>query len=63
MLFREINTVFSKNHTKHKYTLSADGRVKVKVTLRLEVYRKSVSLGVKHLETHDQSFFSAELFR
>jgi hypothetical protein len=28
------------------------------VTLRLAAYRKSVCLGVKHLETHDQRFFS-----
>jgi hypothetical protein len=31
--------------------------VEVEVTLRLEVYRQSVCLGVKPLETHDQSFF------
>jgi hypothetical protein len=38
-------------------------QVKVKVTLRLAVYRQSVRLGVKPLETHDQIFFSAELLR
>jgi hypothetical protein len=32
-------------------------KVKVKVTLRLVVYRQSVRLGVKSLETHDQTFF------
>jgi hypothetical protein len=32
-------------------------RVKVKVTLRLAVYRQSVCLGVKPLETHNQFFF------
>jgi hypothetical protein len=32
-------------------------KVKVKVTLRLAVYRQSVRLGVKPLETHDQIFF------
>jgi hypothetical protein len=32
-------------------------KVKVKVTLWLAVYRQSVSLGVKPLETHDQNFF------
>jgi hypothetical protein len=32
-------------------------RVRVKVTLRLAVYRQSVRLGVKSLETHDQRFF------
>jgi hypothetical protein len=31
---------------------------KVKVALRLTVYRQSVCLGVKLLETHDQRFFS-----
>jgi hypothetical protein len=31
--------------------------IKVKVTLRLAVYRQSVHLGVKPLETHDQTFF------
>jgi hypothetical protein len=36
----------------------------VRVTLRLAVYRQSVHLGVKPLETHDQRFFfSAELLR
>jgi hypothetical protein len=33
-------------------------KVKVGVTLRLAVYRQSVCLGVKLLETNDQSFFS-----
>jgi hypothetical protein len=32
-------------------------KVKVKVTLRLAIYRQSVRLGMKPLETHDQSFF------
>jgi hypothetical protein len=37
-------------------------KVKVKVTLRLAVYHQSVHLGVKPLETHDQTFFfSTEL--
>jgi hypothetical protein len=31
--------------------------VKVKVTLRLAVYRQSVRLGAKPLEDQDQSFF------
>jgi phosphohistidine phosphatase SixA len=30
---------------------------KVKITLRMEVYRQSVHLGAKTLEAHDQSFF------
>jgi hypothetical protein len=32
-------------------------KVKVKVTLRLVIYRQSVRLGVKPLETHDQNCF------
>jgi hypothetical protein len=32
-------------------------KVKVRLTLRLAVYRQSVCLGVKPLETHDQRFF------
>jgi hypothetical protein len=36
-------------------------KVKDKITLRLAVYRQSVSLGVKPLETHDQRIiFSTE---
>jgi hypothetical protein len=36
-------------------------KVKFKVTLRLAVYRQSVCLGVKPIETHDQRFFSFQL--
>jgi hypothetical protein len=32
-------------------------KVRVRVTLQLEVYRQSVHLGARPLETHDQSFF------
>jgi hypothetical protein len=32
-------------------------KVKIKVTLRLEIYRQSVHLDVKPLENHDQIFF------
>jgi hypothetical protein len=32
-------------------------KVRVRVTLRLEVYRQSVRLGDKPLETHDQKFY------
>jgi hypothetical protein len=32
-------------------------RVRVRVTLRLVVYRQLVRLGDKPLETHDQQFF------
>jgi hypothetical protein len=38
-------------------------KVKVKVTLRLAVYRYSVRLGAKPLETHDQRFVSTEHLR
>jgi hypothetical protein len=34
----------------------AEPKVKIRVTLRLAVYRPSVYLGVKPLETHDQNF-------
>jgi hypothetical protein len=37
---------------------TATQEVKVKVTLRLAVYRQSIRLGVKPLETHDQTFFN-----
>jgi hypothetical protein len=32
-------------------------KVRVRVPLRLAVYRQSVRLGAEPLETHDQSFF------
>jgi hypothetical protein len=32
-------------------------KVKVKITLRLAVYRRSVRLGVKPVEIHDENFF------
>jgi hypothetical protein len=35
-------------------------KVKFKVTLRLAVYRQSVRLGVKSLETYDHNFFPTE---
>jgi hypothetical protein len=35
-------------------------RLSVRVTLRLAVYRQSVRLGDKPLETHDQNFFSQQ---
>jgi hypothetical protein len=38
-------------------------RVRVRVTLRLTVYRKSVCLGFRPLETHDQYFFLNEHLR
>jgi hypothetical protein len=38
-------------------------KVKVRVPLRLAVYRQSVRLGVRPLEVHDQRFFPTELLR
>jgi hypothetical protein len=43
------------------WSLNSLVRVKVKVTLRLEVYHQSVRLGVKPLESHDQTFFQLNL--
>jgi hypothetical protein len=37
-------------------------RVRVKVTLRLAVYRQSVPLGSKPLETHDDQFFQLNTY-
>jgi hypothetical protein len=37
---------------------SLEFKIKVKLTLRLAVYRQSVRLGVRPPETHDQRFFS-----
>jgi hypothetical protein len=37
--------------------VTAKVEAKVKVTLRLTLYRQSVGLGVKHLEAHDQRLF------
>jgi hypothetical protein len=42
--------------------LSTD-RVRVRVTLRLAVYRQSSFFGAKPLETHDQYVFSTEYLR
>jgi hypothetical protein len=47
------------NSQRLSYDLTAN--VKVKVTLRLAVYRQSVCLGVKPLETHDQKFLFPQL--
>jgi hypothetical protein len=35
-------------------------RVRVKETLRLDIYRQSVRLRAKPLETHDQRFFQLD---
>jgi hypothetical protein len=58
MLFRE-EIAGCENRTKHKYTLWTECRIliRVRVTLRLAVYRQSVRLGDKPLETHNQNFF------
>jgi hypothetical protein len=46
-------------YVQYRQGLAQHIRVKVIVTLRLAVYRKSVRFGAKHLETHDQGFFLA----
>jgi hypothetical protein len=48
----DSSPVFSDIHTE-----LAIQKVKVKVTLRLAVYRQSVRLGVKPLENYDHIFF------
>jgi hypothetical protein len=40
-----------------QFMRAATVRVRVRVTLRLAVYRQSVHLGDKPLETHDQNFY------
>jgi hypothetical protein len=45
------------------WTIFFEVQVKIRVTLRLAVYRQSVPLGAKPLETHDQRFFSTEPLR
>jgi hypothetical protein len=46
-----------------KFGTKLHPQAKVKVTLRLTVYRQSVRLGDKPLETHDQIYFSTELLQ
>jgi hypothetical protein len=46
-----------KYSTPHPYGYWIHLKVKVKVILRLAVYRQSVRLGIKLLETHDQTVF------
>jgi hypothetical protein len=46
------------NISLHSTALNCTLRVRVRVTLRLSVYRQSVRLGAKALESHDQYFFS-----
>jgi hypothetical protein len=53
----------SRNWTRLEYCSLLLGRVRVRVALRLEVYRQSVRLGDKPLETHDHQFFSTEHLR
>jgi hypothetical protein len=42
----------------YRASVSPGSVLKVKVTVRLAVYRQSLCLGVKHLESLDQRFFS-----
>jgi hypothetical protein len=51
------NVLFFRTHVLTDGSLTTYS-FKVSVTLRLAVYRQSVRLGVKPLETQDQSFFS-----
>jgi hypothetical protein len=52
------------DHLKVQASYEVKVKVKVKVALRLAVYRQSVRLGARPLETHDQRFlFPAELLR
>jgi hypothetical protein len=47
----------------HLYTRLIKAKVKVKITLRLAVYRQSIRLGARPLKAHKQRFFPAELLR
>jgi hypothetical protein len=47
----------SDERTGLSFTIPANPQLKVEVTLRLAVYRQSVRLGDKPLETHDQNFY------
>jgi hypothetical protein len=51
--YKTVTDLPNRNHS----TTELIVKVKVKVTLRLAVYRQSVRLGFKPLETHDQTFF------
>jgi hypothetical protein len=55
--FLAISSQSSSNAISRDSLNSNSSKVKVTVILRLTVYRQSVSLGVKLLETHDQGFF------
>jgi hypothetical protein len=57
-LFSTVILGFKSNVTHGHILLS---QVEVKVTLRLAVYRQSLHLGVKPLETHEQRFFFSKL--
>jgi hypothetical protein len=68
--FKSFTQMDVKFHTLLPSTLHGEGfqlhstaKVKVKVTLRLAVYRQSVRLGARPLETHDQRSFPSELLR
>jgi hypothetical protein len=51
------------NQLLHFTSVTWTALIKVRVTLRLAVYRQSVRLGVRPLQTHDQRFFITELLR
>jgi hypothetical protein len=54
---RNVNMIMEKPTWARHFMNHSLLKVKVKVTLRLAVYRQSVRLGVKSLKTHDQRFF------
>jgi hypothetical protein len=55
LIFRIRQLLPSRTKERHKKTLNQYFRVRV--TLRLAVYRQSVRLGDKHFEAHDQNVY------
>jgi hypothetical protein len=56
-LLLEISYCVSMSCTKTRLGFDGGVRVRVRITLRLAVYRQSIHLGAKPLETHDQRFY------
>jgi hypothetical protein len=70
MSYVKVHTDWQQSHNKLTQMIATilqltheSVRVRVRVTLRLAVYRQSVRLGAKPLETHDQIFFSTKYLR
>jgi hypothetical protein len=55
--YLNVYTIYTRSLSVQAQYSRSKVKVKVKVTLRLAVYRQSVRLSVKPLETHDQIFF------